>query len=118
MHEMMVAQNLLATISAEAAKQDAKPVGAKISCGKLYTINDEALSFAFEAIAKGTACEGMKLEIEHKPIRGRCKDCGEEFEIKLSHPHCSKCGGDHFDLLPDAPLLLETIEFETEGCNV
>ena len=118
MHEMMIAQNLLATISAEAAKQDAKPVNARISCGRLYAINDEVLCFAFEAIAKGTTCEGMKLEIEHKLIRGRCKDCGEEFEFELSHPSCSKCGGDQFDLLPDAPLLLETIEFETEGCNV
>ncbi len=118
MHETMVAQSLLATISNEASKQNAKLVSAKISCGMLNAINDEVLCFAFEAIAKGTTCEGVKLEIEHKPIRGRCKDCGEEFEIELSHPHCSKCGGDHFDLLPDAPLLLETIEFETEGCNV
>ena len=54
MHETMVAQNLLVTISAEAAKQNAKPVNARISCGKLHAISDELLVFAFEAIAKGT----------------------------------------------------------------
>lgn len=114
MHEVMVAQSLLAAISNEAAKQDGKPVCAKISCGKLYAINDEALCFAFEALAKSTPCEGVKLEIEHKPIRGQCKNCNESFEVELSSPGCPKCGSNDFSLLPDAPLLLEEIEFWTE----
>ncbi len=114
MHEMMVAENLLATISEKSAKQNGRPVGAKISCGKLNAINDEALCFAFEAIAKGTSCEGIKLEIEHKPMRGQCKNCNESFDVVFSRPSCPKCGSEEFDLLPDAPLMLEEIEFETE----
>jgi len=111
MHEAMIAQNLFAAISDEAAKQDARPTGAKISCGKLYAINDEALCFAFEAIAKGTTCEGMKLEIEHKPIQGQCRNCSQNFEVEFSHPRCPECGSEDFELLPDAPLVLEEIEF-------
>jgi hydrogenase nickel incorporation protein HypA/HybF len=114
MHEAMVAQSLLGAILNEAAKQKGKPVGAKISCGKLYAINDEVLCFAFEAIAKGTPCEGVKLEIEHKPIQGRCRNCNQSFAVESSNLSCSQCGGEEFDLLPDAPLLLEEIEFETE----
>jgi hydrogenase nickel incorporation protein HypA/HybF len=114
MHEMMVAQNLLVTISAEAAKQKTKPVGAKISCGMLNAINDEALCFAFDAIAKGTRCEGVKLEIEHKPIQGRCSNCNQSFEIELSNPMCPKCRSGQFELMPDAPLILEEIEFQSE----
>jgi len=83
MHETMIAESLLATISDEAAKQNAKPISAKISCGMLSAVNDEILCFAFQAVAKGTPCEGMRLKIEHKAK-------------------------------PDAPLLLEEIEFETE----
>ena len=125
MHETMVAQNLLATISDEAAKHNTKPVGAKISCGKLYAINDEVLCFAFEAIAKGTLCEGLKLQIDHKPIQGRCKDCSHNFDVELGTSFCntsqngnpiscSICGSENFELLPDAPLLLEEIEFQSE----
>ncbi len=114
MHEMMVAEGLLAAISAEIEKQNAKPISAKISCGMLNIINDEALRFAFEAIAKGTACEGMKLEVEHKPMEGLCSNCSEVFEFELSQPVCSKCGSEDFELLPDVPLVLETIEFEAE----
>jgi len=111
MHETMIAESLLATISEEAAKQNAKPLSAKISCGTLNAVSDEILCFAFEAVAKGTLCEGMILQIEHKAIRGRCNSCDQIFDVELSHPRCPNCSGEDFELLPDAPLLLEEIEF-------
>jgi hydrogenase nickel incorporation protein HypA/HybF len=114
MHETVVAQSLLETILAEAKKQNAKPVSARVSCGILNAINDEVLRFAMEAIAKGTVCEGLKLEIEHKPMQGRCKNCYEVFDIDFHRPGCTKCGGEDFELLPDAPLVLEEIELQTE----
>ena len=101
-------------ISAEGEKRNARPVSAKVSCGMLNAINDEVLSFAFEAIAEGTVCEGMKLEVEHKPMRAKCKKCGASFDFEICRPGCAECESDQFDLSPDAPLLLETIEFETE----
>lgn len=114
MHETMIAQSLLAAISEEAAKRNAKPVAAKISCGKLNPVNDDVLSFAFEAIAQGTLCEGTKIKVEHKPIQARCKDCNYDFEIELSQPRCSQCGSENFELLPDVPLMLEEIEFQED----
>jgi Zn finger protein HypA/HybF involved in hydrogenase expression len=56
MHETMIAQSLFAAISDEAAKYNAKPVAARISCGMLSAVNDEILCFAFEAIAAETPC--------------------------------------------------------------
>jgi len=114
MHETMVAHSLLVMISDETAKQTAKPVAAKISCGMLNAINDEVLCFAFDAIAKGTRCEGMKLQIEHKQMQGQCGNCNQIFQIELSNPRCPKCRSEQFNLLPDAPLMLEQIEFQTE----
>ncbi len=90
MHEMMVAQNLMTIISDEAVKHNARPVGAKISCGTLNPVNDEALCFAFEAIAKDTPCEGLTFQIEHKPILAMCKNCGSQFDVEFSHPACPK----------------------------
>jgi hydrogenase nickel incorporation protein HypA/HybF len=109
MHEMMVAQNLLVQITDEAVKQNAKPVAAKISCGKLNAVNDEVLCFAFEAIAKDTLCQDVKLEIEHKPLQAKCKDCNQIFNVEFSKPQCKKCESGDFELLPDAPLILEEI---------
>jgi hydrogenase nickel incorporation protein HypA/HybF len=114
MHETMVADSIVATILDEAAKLGAKPVSAKISCGTLNAINDEVLDFAFKAIAKGTACEGMKLLIDHKSIQAKCRNCKRSFDIEFSRPICTQCGSEDFDLLPDAPLILEEIEFQEE----
>jgi hydrogenase nickel incorporation protein HypA/HybF len=114
MHETMVAKNLLDAIAAEAAKERAKPTIVRISCGTFSTVNDEILNFAFEAIAKGTICEQVKLEIEHKNIQGKCSSCGKQFDFDLTKSACTHCGCQKFDLLPDPPLLLEEIEFETE----
>jgi hydrogenase nickel incorporation protein HypA/HybF len=114
MHEMTVAESLLTIISDEASKQNGRPVAAKISCGTLNPINDEVLCFAFEAIAKGTLCQGLTLKIEHKPLQGHCKNCGQKFEVDFASPKCPHCSGEDFELMPDAPLLLEQIEFQTE----
>jgi len=112
MHETVIAQNLVEMISEEARIRGAKPVRAKVSCGELTAINDEAFSFAFEVVAQGTPCEGMQLQIEHKPLQAMCKICDGAFVIDLCGPQCPNCGGEGFELLPDAPLLLEEVEFE------
>lgn len=114
MHEAMVAQSLLAAISAEADKQKARPISATISCGMLNAINDEILAFAFEAIAKGTLCEGTKLEVKHINMQANCKSCSRTFEFELVQPTCPDCGSCEFELSPDAPLTLEEIDFESE----
>ena len=112
MHEAAMAQNLVEVISQEARKYGAKPIRAKMSCGMLNAVNDDVLAFAFEAVARGTPCEGMQLEIEHKPLQAKCRTCGSVFAVDLSNVKCPSCGEDDFGLLPDAPLLLEQIEFE------
>ena len=114
MHEMTVAESLLTIILDEAAKQNAKPIGAKISCGTLNPINDEALNFAFEVITKDTSCEDIKLKIEHKPLKGLCQNCNQKFDIEFSFPKCPQCGSEDFEMMADAPLLLEQIEFQTD----
>ncbi|MHC4842692.1 MAG: hydrogenase maturation nickel metallochaperone HypA/HybF [Planctomycetota bacterium] len=118
MHETMVAQSLLEAILAEATKQNARPLRAKMSCGAMNHINEDTLSFAFDALSKGTKCEGMELAVEQKPIKGKCNECNEVFEFEIRNPVCSHCGKDDFNLLPDEPMMLEEIEFETENEDV
>jgi len=154
MHETVLAQNLLAAILAEVAKHNAKPLAAKISCGQLSAVNDQALCFAFEAVAKDTPCQTTKLIIEHKPLQAACSRCSRTFDITLhtrrnlsqntechserseeSPPSmtltsstkrqtqadrqglvskCPHCSSSDFQLLPDAPLMLEEIEFDRD----
>ena len=114
MHETAIAQNLHKLISGESAKYGQRPVAAKISCGAFSAVNDELLKEAFDAVIKGTNIEGLNLEIEHKPMQGLCNKCKQKFKLDLSSMKCAACGSEDFDLLSDAPLVLEEIEFKTE----
>jgi len=112
MHETMVAKSLLTAILAETDKQNTTPVSAKISCGRLHALNEEVLRFAFEAVAKGTPCEDVKIEVVEKPLQAKCRDCGKTFDFNIYSPRCPDCESEDVDILPDAPLLLEEIEFQ------
>jgi hydrogenase nickel incorporation protein HypA/HybF len=112
MHETAVAESILHTIIEQAGQVNARPISAIISCGQFNTLNDEVMGFAFETAAAETICEGMKLEIRHVPLRAKCKQCKAVFEFDVYKPACSQCESMEFHFEPDAPLLLETIEFE------
>ena len=114
MHETAIAQGLFDAIKKETERQKAKPLSAKITCGLLNAVNDEVLQFAFDAICEGTVCQATKLNIEHKPLQGKCKKCNKQFDVEISKPLCSNCGSDNFKLLPDEPIMLQEIEFDTE----
>src|SRR3989339_1583652 len=72
MHEAAVAQSIFDTVMAEAQKQKAKPIRAKITCGKFEAVNEEILAFAFSAIAKDTIAKDMKIDVETKPVTALC----------------------------------------------
>ncbi len=113
MHEMAVAESILHTILEQAERLGgARPIAARISCGQFNALNDETMQFAFESISEGTLCEGMRLEIVHIPLRARCRQCRATFAFDVYRPMCPECEHAEFDFQPDAPLLLEDIEFQ------
>jgi hydrogenase nickel incorporation protein HypA/HybF len=114
MHEMAVAQSVVETILTEMQKIGRRPVVARISCGQFNTLNDEAMRFAFEVATQDTPCRGMRLEIRHVPLQARCERCGRTFAFNIHEARCPNCGSEAFAFLPDAPLLLEEIEFEDQ----
>ncbi len=114
MHETIVAQSVFETILEHANELGKKPVSAKISCGQLNPINDEVMNFAFEAAAGGTVCEGVKLVVEHIPLKAKCNECSEVFDFDIYAGGCVKCKSIDIKFEPDAPLLLEEIEFQDD----
>ena len=112
MHETMVAQSMLDTILAEAEKINLRPLSATVSCGQLNPINDEVLTFAFDAAANGTVCKGMKINVIHNTLKANCTKCDHTFDFDIYSPFCDKCKNEDINIQPDALLLLEEIEFE------
>ena len=112
MHEAAIAESVLKTILGHAETMKARPVRAVISCGQFNAVNDEVMQLAFEAAAMETVAEGMKLVIRHIPLRAKCKKCQTVFEFDIYDPICKSCRSMEFHFEPDAPLLLEDIDFE------
>lgn len=112
MHETAVAESILKTILDNAEQVKARPVSATISCGQFNALNDEVMQFAFETAATDTPCAAMTLKIRHVPLRATCKKCRTTFEFDIYRPACPQCDSTAFHFEPDAPLLLEEIEFE------
>ncbi|MDH7598887.1 MAG: hydrogenase maturation nickel metallochaperone HypA [Sedimentisphaerales bacterium] len=112
MHEAAIAEALLKTILDVAGGQRGRPLAARISCGQFAAVNPEALCFAFDALAKGTRCEGMRLQVEIRPVEARCSACGRIWTIDDGYSRCPNCSSQQFSLLPEPPLLLESVDFE------
>lgn len=113
MHETAVAESIVQIIIQQSQLYpNTKPVRARISCGQFNRLNDEMMQEAFAALSRGTCCEGMRLEIRHIPLQARCEQCQTTFEYDIKEPFCPQCNSDDYQFLPDAPLLLEELEFE------
>lgn len=100
MHEMAIAQSLLELAEREAAaKGCGRLLAVRVEIGVLAGIMPEALSFCVEALVKGSAHEGMRLELVRTPFRLRCPLCGNIREGEESDalgepcPQCGECLG-------------------------
>ena len=107
MHELGIAEEVLAAIQKEAAcHPHARVVRAGMRIGELAGVDISALQFAFDAMLPGTSCEGMRVEMESIPRKHKCTDCDCEFVVRhyeLSCPHCQSfettcIGGEELDL--------------------
>lgn len=93
MHELSIMQSALNQALSEARRAGAARVHQiRLRIGVLSGVVPDALRFAFEAIAPGTAAEGAALEIEEVPARFWCAPCRREFVSANFYSECPDCG--------------------------
>jgi hydrogenase nickel incorporation protein HypA/HybF len=65
MHELSIAQDIVATVIRHLPAENRAPVRwVKLSVGLHNHFTNDSLRFCFEAASKGTALEGAKLDID------------------------------------------------------
>lgn len=113
MHEMAVTQSMLNVALEHADKAGAKRIRRiNLVIGEISGIVDDSVQFYFDFISKDTPAEGATLEMERKPARFRCRQCGEEFPMRdgdWSCPHCQALGG---EVISGREFFMESIEVE------
>lgn len=93
MHEVSLMQDTLILATQEARRAGGSRIHRlRMRIGPLSGVVPEALEFAFEILAKGTAAEGAQLEIERVPILCYCRGCDREFAPPDLLCECPGCG--------------------------
>ncbi len=118
MHEFSIASAVVGTAVKHAGGRRVTVV--TVRCGRLRQVVPDALDFAFGLVARETACEGARLELEDVPARLRCGACDRAWEIEVPAFRCPTCATAEVEVLSGEELEVESIEVsETEeaGCT-
>lgn len=91
-HEFGIAEGVLKVALDTAAQHKAERVEVvRLRIGALSGVVDEALTFAFEALAEDTPARGARLVIEAVPVTCYCEACAKEFEAPRFSYRCPAC---------------------------
>ena len=94
MHELSIAMGIINIAEEQAVKAGATTVDEiEIEVGALAGVVIDALEFAFDVAVRDTILEGATMRIVTIPARGRCADCGCEFDIENFLSQCPRCEG-------------------------
>jgi hydrogenase nickel incorporation protein HypA/HybF len=110
MHELAIAESILAVVERHAAGR--KVVEVEVSVGHLRQVVPSALEFAFELAGHGTVAEGATLVLDVVPAAGRCRTCGEHSTFAAFPLACAACGGWNIEVTQGQELQVESLELE------
>lgn len=111
MHEMALAESVVQIVEAQLAGSGAaKVLSVRVEIGALSHVEPEALAFCFDAVtARGPAARA-RLEIDRRPGRGHCFDCGTEVAIDVLGAACPLCGGYKIEIVAGQELRVKDME--------
>jgi len=113
MHELSIASAIVDIACRHADGRRVEKVELRV--GRLRQVVPDALVFAFELVAQGTAVDGAELEIEEVPVRVECRSCGAEGDVEELPLACKGCGSLDVKVTAGEELEVEALVLETPG---
>lgn len=109
MHELSLSG---AVVNTAVKHADGRRVSAvELRVGTLRQVVPDTLEFYFQFVARGTLCEGARLEVEVIDAALRCEACAREWDIETPAFRCPSCGGADV-------VVARGEEFEVESIDV
>jgi hydrogenase nickel incorporation protein HypA/HybF len=112
-HELSLSSAVVNTVVKHARERRVGLVSLRV--GRLRQVVPDTLEFYFELTARGTVCEGARLEQELVDARLRCEPCAHEWEIGIPAFRCPRCGGEVI-ISSGEEFEVESIEVEEDAC--
>ena len=111
MHELSLAGGILKLVEDAAARESfARVLQLRLEVGKLAAVEVQALRFALESLAPGTALDGAELVIDEPAGQAWCMGCSQTVEIAARGDPCPSCGG-HW-LTPHSGEALRVVDMQ------
>ena len=114
MHELSLSSAIVNTVVKHAADRPVTAVYLRV--GALRQVVPDTLDFYFEFVARGTVCEGARLEQELIDAVLHCDGCGHEWRIDIPAFRCPKCAGSEVHIATGDEFEVEAIDVEEAEC--
>ncbi len=115
MHELSLSSAIVNTVVKHAQERAVSVVNLRV--GALRQVVPDTLEFYFGFVAKGTVCEGARLEQELVPARLHCTRCEQGWEMDLPIFRCAACGdAGEVEVASGNEFEVESIEVEEAAC--
>jgi hydrogenase nickel incorporation protein HypA/HybF len=106
-HELSLAGAIIDTVERHAAGRRVTVVYLRV--GHLRQVVPSSLEFYFEHVARGTVCDGARLELELVPAALRC-GCGQEWTLEDPVFRCPACGQAGAEVVSGEEFLVDCID--------
>jgi hydrogenase nickel incorporation protein HypA/HybF len=112
---LSLSRAIVSTVAKHAGGRPVTLVSMRI--GRLRQVVPDTLDFYFAIVARGTVCEGARLEHELIPARLRCNECENEWEIDSPMFRCPDCDGASVQVVTGEEFEVESIDVEEIECT-
>lgn len=111
MHEFSLIQGVVDLLRKSAVENDIKQISkVMLVVGEMTMAVPDALQFAFEAFKDEELFRDAVLEIRKEPVRGECKDCQHQFDIKDFVFLCPSCSSPNVRIAAGRNLYIDYYE--------
>ncbi len=112
MHELSLCSEIMRIVEANSAGRPVHVVELRI--GMARQVVPATLNYCWEVITERGPLAGAVLEIEHVPVRLRCRGCDAVSEIRTPSFRCGACGGTDLEMISGDELSVVAIDVESD----
>lgn len=113
MHELSLMMGVVDLLRKSAAEENiTKITKVMLVVGDMTMAVPDALRFAFESFKDEELFQDAVLEIRKEPVRGECKDCHHNFDIKDFEFLCPSCSSSNVRVASGRELYIDYYEGE------